>query len=105
MAGWKKELSAGRPGRQDCSDYLMTNLIPRMRHTKGMRYGAECLQSAVAACSTWSENESTVLIQSQSLVPPLHFLVLLVFPLPALGARMDLSFNFESEPYLTIFEW
>jgi hypothetical protein len=54
-------------------------------------------------------------IQSQSLVPPLHFLVLLVFPLPAppgvflpaLGAPifMDLSFNIESEPYLTIFEW
>jgi len=35
MAGWKKELSAGRPGRQDCSDYLMTNLIPRMRHDEG----------------------------------------------------------------------
>ena len=70
-----------------------------------MRYGAECLQSAVAACWTWSENESTVLIQSQSLVPPLHFLVLLVFPLPALGAQiLDLSFNFESEPHLTIFD-
>ena len=37
--------------------------------------------------------------------PPLpRVRILLVFPFRHISAAMDLSFNFESEPYLTIYE-